>query len=100
MKFLRAVKRLDQASRLELAGPAGYPGGDELPYLAELRHCNIVEHDLEHSTQPAIPHAGGGGREAPTMHIGYTATGYGTGHWVLLRTAESIAAAEEEEDHI
>ena len=96
--FLRTVKRDDQASRLELAGPAGYPGADELPFLAECQHCNIVEYDLEHSLQPSFPHPGGGGDEARTIHIGHTVTDRGTGHWVLLRTAKDMERNAKEGD--
>ena len=84
--FLAQQGRERAAARLRLAGQAGYPGGDELPYLAELMHCTIVEHDLQHVEQPDITHSGGGGDPAPVIHIGHTITALGAPHWVLLRT--------------
>jgi hypothetical protein len=84
VRFLKQVGREEQAARLELAGPQGYPGGDELPYLAELLHYTIVEHDLMHPAQPSFVHVSHG--MAPVVEIGYRTTAEGAPHWVLLRT--------------
>ena len=85
VSFLSAIGRPDQANRLQQSGSRGYPGGDELPYIAELLHCTIVEHDLQHPAMPALTHCGGG-EEASVVHIGHTQTPQGGPHWVLLRS--------------
>ena len=49
--------KLAQAQRLHLAGPAGYPGEDELPYLAEIIGGSIVveaPEDFIHMQPPQI----------------------------------------------
>lgn len=81
--FLLAVFREHQAARLRLPGAAGYPGADELPYLAELLSYDIVEHDLVHPNQPTFRHQGGG--RGAAVHIGFMLTSTGAPHWVLLR---------------
>ena len=87
IRFLERVGRQTEADRLRLEGPAGYPGADELPYLAELMGCTIIEHDLEHSVQPAFTHNAHGG-DAAVVHIGHTVTENGGAHWVLLRSQQ------------
>ena len=83
IRFLRKVQRHGQADRIELNGAVGFPGSDELPFLAELLQLNIVEHDLQHPAQPSFTHSGG---NRGTMHIGYTLTQHGAPHWVLLNS--------------
>ena len=89
--------RTEQAARLRLPGAAGYPGSDELPYIAELLQCTIVEHDLLHSAQPSFSHHGGAEDVVPVMHIGHTLTDRGAHHWVLLRTQWPDALDDDED---
>lgn len=93
--YLEASHRPQQAERLALPGAAGFPGGDELPYLAELLRINIVEHDLQHPAQPSFTHCGG---TLGAMHIGHTITERGQPHWVLLCSSWSHAGATSGED--
>ena len=56
IRFLYMIGNKAQALRLKQPGSAGYPGSDELQYLAELQSCTVIEHDLMHSLQPAFQH--------------------------------------------
>jgi len=107
--LLLELGRPAEAERLELPGAAGYPGADELPYLAQLMECVVVEHDLQHSLQPAFEHVApvaGTPISAGRIHIGYTVTQDGSPHWVLLRShwpeedAEPSGAADNMEEDV